>query len=127
MGDPFVGIVHPCKIYNILALGIPFLYIGPDRSHITELMASDGIGENAHRVGHGDVEGVIDAIKKASVFRSGPSPAGALLALRFSEAAIVPRLINLIERLALGPIPADKPPLGSQTEVGFDPQEISSP
>ena len=28
MGEPFVGIVHPCKIYNILAVGAPVLYIG---------------------------------------------------------------------------------------------------
>ena len=27
MGDPFVGIVHPCKIYNILGVGSPVLYI----------------------------------------------------------------------------------------------------
>ncbi|PYI89084.1 MAG: glycosyltransferase WbuB, partial [Verrucomicrobia bacterium] len=29
MGDRFVGIVHPCKIYNILTVGVPVLYIGP--------------------------------------------------------------------------------------------------
>ena len=27
LGDPFVGIVHPCKVYNVLALGIPFLLV----------------------------------------------------------------------------------------------------
>jgi colanic acid biosynthesis glycosyl transferase WcaI len=37
LGDPFIGIKHPCKIYNILALGIPVLYIGPSASHITDL------------------------------------------------------------------------------------------
>ena len=41
MGDPFVGIVHPCKIYNIMALGIPVLYIGPAESHITDLCAGN--------------------------------------------------------------------------------------
>jgi glycosyltransferase involved in cell wall biosynthesis len=25
MGNPFVGIVHPCKIYNMMAIGAPFL------------------------------------------------------------------------------------------------------
>src|SRR3954451_14666343 len=33
MGDPFVGIIHPCKIYNVLAIGSPVLYIGPEESH----------------------------------------------------------------------------------------------
>jgi len=29
MGNSFVGLVHPCKIYNILRVGSPLLYIGP--------------------------------------------------------------------------------------------------
>src|ERR1039458_4707606 len=29
MGNEFVGLVHPCKIYNILAVGAPVIYIGP--------------------------------------------------------------------------------------------------
>ncbi len=37
MGEPFVGIVHPCKVYNIMSIGTPVLYIGPDPSHITDL------------------------------------------------------------------------------------------
>jgi colanic acid biosynthesis glycosyl transferase WcaI len=37
MGDPFVGLVHPCKIYNILKVGAPVLYIGPSPSHVTEI------------------------------------------------------------------------------------------
>jgi glycosyltransferase involved in cell wall biosynthesis len=38
MGNEFVGIVSPSKIYNILAVGAPVLYIGPERSHVTELL-----------------------------------------------------------------------------------------
>jgi hypothetical protein len=41
MGAPFVGIIHPCKIYNILTLGIPCLYIGPPQSHVMDLEAAD--------------------------------------------------------------------------------------
>jgi hypothetical protein len=37
MGDPFVGIVHPSKIYNIISIGGRILYIGPDESHVTDL------------------------------------------------------------------------------------------
>jgi hypothetical protein len=44
MGNAFVGIVHPCKIYNILAIGAPVLYIGPTPSHITDLLPeSEGV------------------------------------------------------------------------------------
>ncbi len=63
MGDAFVGIVHPCKIYNILRLGIPFLYIGPPVSHVTEL--AEGIFAR-----HGEVDKVAEAI--TSVFAAVP-------------------------------------------------------
>jgi glycosyltransferase involved in cell wall biosynthesis len=102
MGDPFVGIVHPCKIYNVLALGIPFLYIGPERSHITELIATDGIGRFACRAAHGDVAGVIRAINQARELPSAPFGAGAELASRFSEDALLPRFTKLIEALVPG-------------------------
>ena len=51
MGNPFVGIVHPCKIYNIRTLGIPYVYIGPKLSHISEL-------NTLFTAEHGDVDAV---------------------------------------------------------------------
>ena len=49
-----MGIVHPCKIYNILALGIPFLYIGPEVSHITEMLPAERrVAELVDCVAHG--------------------------------------------------------------------------
>lgn len=38
MGDPFVGIVHPSKIYNIINVGGRILYIGPEESHVSDLV-----------------------------------------------------------------------------------------
>jgi colanic acid biosynthesis glycosyl transferase WcaI len=64
MGDAFVGIVHPCKIYNILRLGIPFLYIGPAESHVTEL--AEGIFAR-----HGEVDKVVGAIAGAAAGQDG--------------------------------------------------------
>ena len=46
MGDAFVGIVHPCKIYNILTLGIPFLFVGPEECHVSDLTLR--LNEPAH-------------------------------------------------------------------------------
>ncbi len=59
MGDPFVGIVHPCKVYNIRALGIPYLYIGPPESHVTELRP-------AFTATHGDVDAVVRHVRTAA-------------------------------------------------------------
>ena len=61
MGNPFVGIVHPCKVYNILALGSPILYIGPDDSHITDLR-HDMPEEQLLVASHGDKDQVVDHI-----------------------------------------------------------------
>jgi len=66
MGDPFVGIVHPCKIYNILALGAPFLYVGPHESHIVDLAIQLGKRANCvAAVRHGHVEAAVAAIRMA--------------------------------------------------------------
>src|SRR6266699_3329465 len=42
MGEPFVGIVHPCKIYNVLAVCAPVLYLGPRPNHVTEILDAMG-------------------------------------------------------------------------------------
>ncbi|WP_038158690.1 glycosyltransferase family 4 protein [Verrucomicrobium sp. BvORR106] len=63
MGDPFVGIVHPCKVYNVLRLGIPFLFSGPSDSHLGDLVARIGDESLGHGVRHGDVESTVRAIR----------------------------------------------------------------
>jgi glycosyltransferase involved in cell wall biosynthesis len=59
MGDSFVGIVHPCKIYGILTLGRPFVYIGPSESPIRDLMAEPKIG---YSIRHGEAEKFVEII-----------------------------------------------------------------
>ena len=59
MGDAFVGIVHPCKIYNIIAVGAPALYIGPQPSHVTDI-ASQHAPVFLKR--HGDFAGVVESV-----------------------------------------------------------------
>src|SRR5260370_25538943 len=36
MGNGFVGLVHPCKIYNVLRVAAPLVYIGPEPSPASE-------------------------------------------------------------------------------------------
>jgi len=59
MGDAFVGIVHPSKVYNIRRVGTPFFYIGPQISPVAELMPAVSFR-------HGDAEGVAAFILKAA-------------------------------------------------------------
>jgi colanic acid biosynthesis glycosyl transferase WcaI len=59
MGQNMVGIVHPCKIYNIMACGRPVLLVGPRESHAGELVSHYDAGM---QVEHGDANGAAAAI-----------------------------------------------------------------
>lgn len=97
MGDPYVGIVHPCKVYNILRLGIPLLYIGPRESHIVDLLRFGSSDSWAHVFQHGEVQAVARCIEDCAQlgFRRFTEPMR--LAVRFSQATLVRQLVELIE------------------------------
>jgi colanic acid biosynthesis glycosyl transferase WcaI len=100
LGNPFVGIVHPCKIYNMLAVGAPFLYVGPAESHITDLQQYPEIAQMGRFVRHGDVDQVVDVITQlASDFASGASsrPGRPADLDRFSQRSLMPMMIELVE------------------------------
>jgi colanic acid biosynthesis glycosyl transferase WcaI len=59
MGDQVVGIVHPCKIYGVMAVGRPVLFFGPAASAAGELVAAHDFGRV---VSHGDVAAAVEAI-----------------------------------------------------------------
>jgi len=88
MGEKFVGIVHPCKVYNILAVGGPVLYIGPQPSHVTDIASQHG---TFFRARHGEVDAVVGAIMEAKqVCARKPVKS-------FSKQILLPELIALIE------------------------------
>jgi glycosyltransferase involved in cell wall biosynthesis len=66
MGDAFVGIVHPSKVYNILAVGAPFVFIGPDRSPLAEIVARIGDPQLATHVSHGESDKLARIISAAA-------------------------------------------------------------
>jgi glycosyltransferase involved in cell wall biosynthesis len=105
MGDPFVGIVHPCKIYNILSVGAPVLYIGPRESHVTDIFSRMRDGETACMAMHGDVDSVVayiieGASQSSSELKRGvPGPT----VLAFSRHTVVPRLIAALEKICDSP------------------------
>ena len=108
MGDPFVGVVHPCKIYNILAIGSPCLYIGPSPSHVTEIAASLP-ADSISCARHGDVTSVIDHIRRAAALGPGRSAANADLAEQFARSSMALRMISIVEnsgKVAAESIPA---------------------
>lgn len=60
MGTPYVGIVHPSKIYGILATGRPFVLLGPEKSVIGDIINEHKVG---YQVDHGDTEKLMQIIR----------------------------------------------------------------
>ena len=100
LGDPFVGVVHPCKIYNILAIGIPALYIGPPESHITELLRSDLSRSRAFLACHGEADLVASHIAHAASIGHCTNPVRALPP-GFTERKLVAIMCELLEAESL--------------------------
>jgi len=101
MGDAFAGILHPCKVYNILAVGCPFLYIGPNQSHITDLLSQTGNQYKGYVARHADVNAIVRVIIESANKAKGKSAQlRTSLAGRFSRGALMPRLIEVIESCA---------------------------
>ena len=103
MGDQFVGIVHPCKIYNALAVGSPFLYIGPEESHIADIARNLKTEGSAFLATHGAATLVAKLI--TDCFDNWPARAddGAVLPTRSiaelgSRETLMPMMIDLLER-----------------------------
>lgn len=105
MGDPFVGIVHSCKVYNVRSIGIPFAYVGPTPSHVTELGPSGDFR-------HGDVAGLADFICRCAAAKPPLRSRGSRAAMPgdFSQSTLLGRMVRLIESqgpAVESPVPAE--------------------
>ncbi|HOC56076.1 MAG TPA: glycosyltransferase family 4 protein [Verrucomicrobiota bacterium] len=98
MGDPFIGLVHPCKIYNILNVGAPVLYIGPRVSHISEIVEKAPHELVCLAAQHGEVDKVVKHIQQLSpgVGYAARQPSAAVRSL-FSREVVLPKLVAALE------------------------------
>lgn len=100
MGTSFVGIVHPSKIYGILAVRRPFVLIGPERCAIGDMTRAHQAG---HRVDPGDAEGLAAYIRSradrrwrgADAARSDPD----WVRGRYDRSTLLERWTGLLERM----------------------------
>jgi colanic acid biosynthesis glycosyl transferase WcaI len=124
MGRQFVGTIHPCKIYNILQIGSPVLYVGPSPSHIASILDDLRGSPHCGRAEHGDVEGVIRVIRAIALAggRGQPDLFGKV-AGKFSTEALLPPLVDVLERgcglaaeyASTDPVPAGTGSAGTPT------------
>lgn len=59
MGDSYVGINHPCKIYGVLAIEKPFIFVGPKECHVRDIMNEMDYG---YFVQHGESKKLVDIL-----------------------------------------------------------------
>ena len=95
MGNEYVGIIHPCKVYNVLSVGKPLLYIGPVESHLQDIINQADSGNYAAR--HGDVDSVTANILRATRREPSLSPWPDRVIQQFSKSVLATRLADLIE------------------------------
>ena len=59
LGNNCVGLTHPNKVYGAMFIGKPMIYIGPDDSHISEIL-DDCPGNISVR--HGDTDFLVKSL-----------------------------------------------------------------
>jgi len=98
MGDPFVGLVHPCKAYNLLRVNAAILYMGPRPSHISEILDElNGLLPGA-ATPHGDAAAAVKSILELKLAVSQAARKDAVpLDGRFSKENLLPQLVAAIE------------------------------
>lgn len=100
MGDPFVGLVHPCKAYNLLRVSAPIFYMGPKPSHISKILDQTNGQLPGGWAPHGNSAQTVKTILElkqavSQLERIDCEP----LDGRFSKEALLPRMVSLVESI----------------------------
>ncbi len=102
MGDPFVGIVHACKVYNFLAAQRPFIYVGPEPSHVTDIIREGGLESVAAAFRHGEGTALAEELLRRAKGTPRSWPAGTALG-QWSEAEVLARMVAALAGSHPGP------------------------
>src|SRR5206468_3094806 len=98
MGNEFVGTIHPCKIYNVLKVGAPVLYIGPGAGHVPEILAELADEAACGWAKHADIKSVVHHIRRIALLgRRGHVEAFDKAAAKFSKASWLPAFVAVVE------------------------------
>ncbi|HUT09658.1 MAG TPA: glycosyltransferase family 4 protein [Thermoguttaceae bacterium] len=62
MRDEMLGLISPSKLHANLAMGIPIIYVGPEKSNVDEAIRQFDCGVSLR---HGDTAGLVDFIRAA--------------------------------------------------------------
>lgn len=98
MGDPYVGILHPCKVYNVLRLGLPVLYLGPPQSHVVDI--APGGAPWLYPAQNGDPDSAVAVILHAAEKATEPDPAEMSLCENYSREHLIGQLVAALDQSA---------------------------
>jgi len=96
MGDAFVGLVHPCKVYNLLSLGLPWVGLGPKESHLGDLLRELGESSGCANIRHGDGAALAKLIQERTAKPVSDPARLKKVGERFRESVLAPRLAKII-------------------------------
>jgi glycosyltransferase involved in cell wall biosynthesis len=104
MGNAMLGLVHPCKIYNIFAVGAPVVYVGPEPSHVTEAMTLVERKIPFISVRHGESERLAEKLLRWS--QESPLVQGRASGASeaFGAGRLLPQLMALVEKAPPDPV-----------------------
>lgn len=99
MGNPMVGLVHPCKFYGAMALAKPVLLLGPAACHIGEVVQEHGCG---WVVDHGDTDEAVRLLTSlpdlpAETLEEMGTAGRRLVEGAYGKAALVERFCDLFQ------------------------------
>jgi len=100
IGDEVVGIVHPCKVYGAMAVSRPILLLGPNPSHVSDLIVNHRIGWH---INHGDVDGAERVLREMATTTGDRladmgQRAGQVVATTLSKKSLQGRFCDVLER-----------------------------
>ncbi len=97
MGEGFTGLLHPSRVYNILATRQPFLHIGPEKGPVADVIRKANLGDAAVSFRHGDRVPVACEISRRAKSPGASFPADADLTL-WQEAACLEKMTSALGR-----------------------------
>jgi hypothetical protein len=96
MGEAFVGLVHPCKVYNLLSLGLPWVGLGPKESHLGDLLKEMGESSGCANLRHGDGAALARLIQERAAKPASDPSRMKKVGEHFRQSVLAPRLAKII-------------------------------
>lgn len=96
MGDAFVGLVHPCKVYNLLSLGLPWVGIGPKDCHLADLLGELGRDSGCELRGGDDSTALARLIQERAAKPASDPSRLKKVGEQFRQSVLAPKLAKII-------------------------------